>query len=148
MLAKQGKMLNNNTKSDLINTMEPYTLTVFLEDTDASGYVYHARYLQFMERARTTALYHKGIDHAQMISQGSMFVVTHCAVDYKAPAKLADVLTIHTSLDSIGPASITLNQTIATQTKMLVKAKITLACIFLSGSIKRIPLSLIQKLKD
>jgi acyl-CoA thioester hydrolase len=128
--------------------LAPYRVTVFLEDTDATGFVYHARYLQFLERARTTALYHKGVDHAQMISEGFAFVVTHADIQYKSPAKLGDNLEITTTPIKVGLASVVLEQIITCGTKVIINAKIGLACITLSGSIKRIPLTIIDKLTN
>ena len=43
-----------------------YKTKVYYEDTDAGGIVYYARYLHFMERARTEMIY----DHLKL---GSLF---------------------------------------------------------------------------
>ncbi len=108
----------------------PYTLTVYLEDTDAGGFVYHANYLKYMERARTMLLYHKGIDHAQLIKDHHhMFVVYTMAIQFLSAAKLGDTLQVFTTLDSITGARATMNQSIVREGKLLVKANVTLAYI-------------------
>ena len=39
---------------------------VYYEDTDFTGVVYHARYLQFFERGRTDYLRLSGVHHAEL----------------------------------------------------------------------------------
>ena len=113
-----------------LTNMNTYNVTVFLEDTDAGGIVYHARYLNFMERCRTRFFYHKGIDHAQLItSHVGNFVVNHATIDYKSPARLGDELTVALDILEIRGASIRCVQQITRQEQLLVKATITLAFV-------------------
>lgn len=85
----------------------------FLEDTDAGGIVYHARHLQFMERARTLMFEELDLCHAQLIeAQTGNFVVTNLNITYKKPLKLADTLQVETSISDVKGASLTLKQTI------------------------------------
>lgn len=111
-------------------SMNTYNVTVFLEDTDAGGIVYHARYLNFMERCRTRFFYHKGIDHAQLItSRAGSFVVMRMQIDFKSPAYLGDDLIVTFDTVEIRGASIACVQQIMRQEKVLVKATITLAFV-------------------
>jgi acyl-CoA thioester hydrolase len=43
---------------------------VYFEDTDFSGIVYHARYLHFMERARSDMLARAGIGQREVHERG------------------------------------------------------------------------------
>ena len=44
-----------------------YKTKVYYEDTDAGGIVYYARYLHFIERARTEMIYdHLKLNHKQL----------------------------------------------------------------------------------
>ena len=91
--------------------MNTYNLTVFLEDTDAGGIVYHAKYLHFMERCRTLFFYHKGVDHSQLIrSEAGHFVVKKIAVNFTRPAKLGDNLKVTLDVVEIRGASIICDQ--------------------------------------
>ena len=38
-----------------------FNLVVYVEDTDFQGFVYHANYLKFFERARSNFLFENGI---------------------------------------------------------------------------------------
>ncbi|MFZ5608593.1 MAG: YbgC/FadM family acyl-CoA thioesterase, partial [Pseudomonadota bacterium] len=66
-------------------------LRVYYEDTDASGIVYHARYLHFFERARTEFLRCLGIERRQMVAgaKAHAFAVRGMSLDYRRPARLA-----------------------------------------------------------
>jgi acyl-CoA thioester hydrolase len=128
--------------------MNKFNVTVFLEDTDAGGIVYHSKYLNFMERCRTSYFYHKGIDHAQLIASGcGHFVVKYVDIDYKQPARLGDELTATVEAINIRGASIVCNQRILKNEQIIVDAKVILAFINPnSGQPIRIPESLKSKM--
>jgi acyl-CoA thioester hydrolase len=68
-------------------------IRVYYEDTDAAGIVYHAAYLAFAERARTEMLRRLGLDHRTLRARfGVVFTVRRCLVEYRAPARLDDLL--------------------------------------------------------
>ena len=68
---------------------------VYWEDTDAGGVVYYANYLRFLERARTEWLRARGVMQQQLaLEKGVQFMVLHVAVEYKAAARLDDLLAI------------------------------------------------------
>ena len=46
-----------------------FPVRVYYEDTDAAGIVYHSRYLNFAERARTEMLRLAGFDHGRARSE-------------------------------------------------------------------------------
>ncbi len=89
---------------------------VYYEDTDFSGVVYHARYLHFMERARTDYLRLLGVEQASLAIEGDVeglvFVVHRMEIDFKAPARMDDVLTIETATEKAGGAKMILQQQI------------------------------------
>lgn len=80
-----------------------FPLRVYYSDTDAGGIVYHARYLDFAEHARTELLREASADRpgqAELISTRRVaFVVKSLTVEYHTPAFLDDRLTVHTSLE-------------------------------------------------
>lgn len=90
-----------------------YPLTIYYEDTDAGGVVYHSNYLNFSERARTEWLRHLGIGRERLQNEfGLMFVVRRASIDYRKPARLDDRLLIETRLSGIGKVRMTLRQTV------------------------------------
>jgi acyl-CoA thioester hydrolase len=75
----------------------PFTWSarVYWEDTDAGGVVYYANYLRFLERARTEWLRARGVMQQQLaVERGVQFMVLRAAIEYKAAARLDDLLTI------------------------------------------------------
>ncbi len=83
---------------------------VYIEDTDAGGIVFYGNYLKFFERARTEFLRSIGVEQSVTIENNLIFVVRHVAVDYRAPARLDDLLTISCAVHSIRPTRVLFSQ--------------------------------------
>ena len=74
-----------------------YCVRTFYEDTDAGGIVYHANYLKFFERARSSLLNYLGIDQNKLIlEKGLRFVVREINLKIRASFKLNDIILIET----------------------------------------------------
>ncbi len=74
-----------------------WPIRVYYEDTDASGVVYHARYLAFFERARTESLRSVGFSQQQLMDEHrTAFTIAKLSIDYRRPARLDDMLRIDT----------------------------------------------------
>jgi acyl-CoA thioester hydrolase len=70
-----------------------WALRVYIEDTDAGGVVYHSRYLNFFERARTEMLRNMGISQTELKEKhGLIWVVLDIHVKFRQAAKLDDEL--------------------------------------------------------
>jgi acyl-CoA thioester hydrolase len=68
---------------------------VYWEDTDAGGVVYYANYLKFLERARTEWLRSRGFSQQSLSTeQGIQFMVLGVGIEYRAPARLDDLLRV------------------------------------------------------
>jgi acyl-CoA thioester hydrolase len=119
-------------------------LRVYYEDTDAGGIVYHASYLKFAERARTEVLRWLGFDHANLRERlGLVFAVRRCTVDFLAPARLDERLSVETRLERLGRASLDLEQrVVAGDGRLLARLEVRLA--LLSGTLRpaRVPTAL------
>ncbi len=111
-------------------TAHRFHVRVYYEDTDAGGVVYHANYLRFAERARTEALRDLGVPHAQMLAEhGVIFMVQRVKLDYLAPARLDDLLTIATSPLVLKGASVVLRQGFTAGGRDIAVAEIGLVCV-------------------
>ena len=76
-----------------------WPLRVYWEDTDGGGVVYHARYMEFFERARTEYLRARGIDQMDLKDQyGFVWVVTEMNVKFRKAARLDDELLVSADL--------------------------------------------------
>jgi acyl-CoA thioester hydrolase len=103
---------------------------VYFEDTDAGGVVYHAQYIKFLERARTEWLRHLGFDHQGLARNHRVsLVVTSIACDFTKAARLDDNVAVSVHLESLGKVRCVFAQEIRRDDEVLVKAKVTVACV-------------------
>lgn len=134
-----------------------FELRVYYEDTDFGGVVYYANYLKFIERARTEWLRALGVDQTRLKAQaGLVFVVRRCAVEFRRPARLDDLLTVRTRLIKARGASLELAQAVhlterpgeegAASAAPLVAAEVLIACIDPDGRPARLPAALTARL--
>ena len=111
-----------------------WNVRVYYEDTDAGGIVYYANYLKFFERARTEWLRSMDLHQQTLIEQhGVVFVVKRASVDYHAPAKLDDEITLTLSIEKQGRASIEFMQHAHRGDVVLATCKVKVACVDHSG---------------
>lgn len=116
---------------------------VYYADTDFSGVVYHARYLEFFERGRSDYLRLAGVHHTEL-HQGKhgeriVWVVRRMEIDFRAPARMDDILTIDTRTEDISGARIVMAQQLKRRAEVLVEAKVQAAIIGENGRPKRFP---------
>lgn len=112
------------------NTIFEWPVTVYYEDTDAGGVVYHSNYLKFFERARTELLRAAGVSQQVLLEQNIGFVVRHMDIDFLQGARLDDHLVVKTSIADLKKASLTFCQEIVNpEGKILCKAMVKVACI-------------------
>ena len=116
------------------------TLRVYYEDTDFSGYVYHASYLRFMERGRTEYLRASGITSSSLHAEedGLVLVVSRMTLDFLRPAVIDDELTVATALEEARGAVIKLVQKVRRGDTVLVEAKVVIAAVR-RGRVARLP---------
>ena len=75
-----------------------WKVRVYWEDTDAGGVVYHSRYLNFFERARTEWLRSKGVNQERLAREENvLFAIRHMDIDFEQAARLDDELDITVS---------------------------------------------------
>lgn len=121
-------------------------LRIYYQDTDAGGIVYHSNYLDYAERARSEFLREVGLPVNDLLERDVAFVIKKAELTYKSPARLDDLLTVHTSIGDIKGASMIMNQTIKRGETDLVE--IVLQVVFVSPKTMapiRIPADLKEK---
>jgi len=107
---------------------------VYFQDTDAGGVVYHASYVNFMERARTEWLRTHGYSNAGLMKEfGVVFVVRSLKLDYFKPALLDDLLEVTAQIKEIGRSRLTLLQNVLRGDEVLTEGEIHLVCVSLEG---------------
>jgi acyl-CoA thioester hydrolase len=120
-----------------------HQLRVYYEDTDFSGFTYHASYLRFLERGRTEFLRDLGIVNSELYRTegGLAFVVSGMTLDFLKPALMDDWLRVETSVVELRGARMIMAQTIFRDTACLLRAKVTVAAVR-GGKPARLPAAL------
>lgn len=123
-----------------------YPVRVYFADTDAFGVVYHSRYLEFAERARTEMLRLMDLVHARFMQgdNGFAFAVRRMEADFRRPAKLDDLLEVRTSILAVGGATVDVAQLVHRPADGLdlVRMTLQLACVHTNGRPGRLPAAL------
>jgi len=124
---------------------------VYYEDTDASGRVYHANYLKFLERSRTDLIYQTNYTHEELLKKFDLiFVVKECSISFKKPAFFEDLIKVTSEIDQLSRVNIKFNQKIYRESNLLVQASVLVIPVNSSGKISKLPNELyffLEKLK-
>lgn len=127
-------------KGQFDGTRHLFAVRVYFEDTDFSGVVYHARYLHFMERARSDMLACVGIDQRVVHEEGlGAYAVTEMNIKYRRPAKFDDALLLVSTVEAVRAASCDIHQTVMRGDEILVEARVTAAFVSPDGKPRRQP---------
>ena len=111
-------------------TVFTWAVRVYYEDTDAGGIVYYANYLKFFERARTEWLRAAGVNQQEVLErEGAAFVVRSATIDYHAPARLDDELTLTLTIEKLGRASVQFAQEAYCGERLLAAASVKVGCV-------------------
>lgn len=114
----------------MTNPIPSLTTRVYWEDTDASGIVYHANYIRWMERARSEWARSLGLNQDKLLTEGHRaLVVANLEIAYKRPARLDDTVTVRTRLVSLKTASLIVEQTVWRDSTLLTKADVRLGFV-------------------
>jgi len=109
---------------------------VYYQDTDAAGVVFHATYLDFMERARVEWLRNQGFEPQELARRFRLvFIIRHLDIAFMRPAVLDDLVTVTAAVQKLGRAQVTLVQEVLRGREALVRASVNLACVA-TGSLK------------
>ena len=124
-----------------------HKVKVYYEETD-SGVVYYANYLNFLERARTEALYSIGYSNKKVKNDfDALIIVKSCNIEYKKTAHLEDELTIRSFVKSITKTSFFMNQFITRGNDTIVEAQVHLVFVDKKGKPVKIPEEVYSKFK-
>ena len=123
---------------------------VYFEHTDFSGVVYHARYLDFLEHGRSDYVRLLDVHHKEMnegqFGEALAFAVHRMEIDFKAAARIDDVLTIETQRGTLKGLRLTFNQTIRRGEEVLLEAVVTVVLMNPQGRPRRYPKELLARL--
>jgi acyl-CoA thioester hydrolase len=122
---------------------------IYYADTDFSGFVYHARYLEFLERGRSDYLRLAGIYHTELAAgeQPLIWVVRKMEINFILPARMDDIVTVETVTEEVSGARIMMSQTMLRGSIRLISAKVEAAVVTPEGKPRRFPKDWITRLR-
>jgi acyl-CoA thioester hydrolase len=124
------RRMNMSTSQPGAETGCTWPIRVYYEDTDAGGIVFYANYLKFFERARTEWLRACGVDQNRLADEtGAIFIVRSTAVDYRAPARLDDIVNVVSRIERLGKASVDFAQEAWRNDTLLATGTIRVGCV-------------------
>ncbi len=103
-------------------------IRVYFEDTDIGGIVYHTKYINFCERARSEILFRNGIMPYDAESK-SGYIVKSLKCDFLKSATLGDVLEVKTKVLSVSKVKFTLLQEIFKGDEKLFSMEVTVVYV-------------------
>ena len=126
-----------------------FPLRVYYEDTDFSGFVYHASYLRFMERGRSEFLRVCGIGHQRLLQfrEPLFWTVRSITIKYMRPARIEDGLSVRTSVAGLTGARMLLEQWISRDQEEMTRAEVEVCLISAAGRPRRIPDAIRQRME-
>ena len=116
-------------------------IRIYYEDTDLSGIVYHANYLRYMERGRTEFFHAAGVERLAKLEGPDAFAWTlrKIALDYLRPARLGDMIEVHTKATSLSGVRMCAEQDIFCNGRQLTHGSVEACIITMTGKPLRIP---------
>ena len=114
----------------LVDPRFSWPTRIYWEDTDAGGVVYHARYVAFMERARTEWMRALGFGQERTrTDHGLVFAVRAMTMDFLKPARLDDALVVTATLVQCKRASMVFDQSVCRGDETLLTAQVRIAAL-------------------
>jgi acyl-CoA thioester hydrolase len=108
-------------------------------EVDAMGYLHHSRYLQYFELGRVELLRAAGYTYAELERQGVFFVVVRAQVNYRAPARYDELLTLKTRLSRQTHVRLDHAYELTRDGILLADATTTIACVDRTGQLTQVP---------
>ncbi|MBL70245.1 MAG: acyl-CoA thioesterase [Rhodobiaceae bacterium] len=135
------KQMFGSFEKDAHGTRHVLHAPVHYEDTDFSGFVYHANYLKFAERGRSNFLNLAGVTHQQLLKYEPQlaFVIAHMEMDFMAPGRVEDLLLVETVFTGLRGARLEAEQRISRSDATLWESQMVVAMVDLDGRPRRMP---------
>ncbi|WP_011582488.1 MULTISPECIES: tol-pal system-associated acyl-CoA thioesterase [Chelativorans] len=142
-MIENDSTLTSGISGELTESGHRLMARVYFADTDFTGVVYHARYLEFLERGRSDFLRLSGVHHTELADgkhgERLSWVVRRMEIDFRQPARIDDIISIETYIEDISGARIYMRQRLKRDDVLLVEARVEAAVIGEGGRPRRFP---------
>ena len=122
-------------------TISETFVRVNYSETDQMGVVYHARYLVWLDIARTEHLRQSGTTYRQLEASGLRLAVSEAAIRYRQPARYDDPIRIRCWLREVASRKVDFGYAIehAEDGRLLATASTSLLALDSSMALTRLP---------
>jgi acyl-CoA thioester hydrolase len=108
-----------------VNTPLPtYTHRVRYHETDAQGYVFNGRYLEFVDVGMVEFVRAVGYPYDDLIAAGADPSVVRAEVDFRKPARFDDLLDLKVACTHVGTSSFRLRTAITRGPEVIAIARL------------------------
>ncbi len=131
-----------------VPTVTETLVRVNYSETDQMGVAYHARYLVWLDVARTEHLRQCGASYRELEATGLRLAVSEVAVRYRQPARFDDRLRIRCWVRGRRSRSVEFGYAVehADDGRLLATASVTLLSLDASMALRRLPAAVEQRL--
>jgi acyl-CoA thioester hydrolase len=122
---------------------------VDFSETDQQGVVYHARYLVWLDVARTEHLRLTGMSYREIEAAGFHLMVSDLTIRYRRPARYDDPIRVRTWVRSVESRRVTFGYAVEHDTTGLVLATATTDLFILDAAqrLTRFPVDVFARLQ-
>ena len=130
-------------------TISETFVRVNYSETDQMGVVYHARYLIWLDIARTEHLRQSGMSYRELEASGLRLAVSEVAIRYRQPARYDDSIRIRCWLREVASRKVDFGYAIehAEDGRLLATASTSLLALDSSMALTRLPEALRKTLR-
>lgn len=117
-------------------------------ETDQMGVVYHARYLVWLDRARTEHLRRTGVSYAELERRGLRLAVGEARIRYRQPARYDDLIRIRCWVRDLASRRLTFGYAVehAESGRLLATAETSLMVLDADFKWTRLPAEVVDRL--
>jgi len=133
-----------------VNTPPPTcTHRVRYHETDAQGYVFNGRYLEFVDVGMVEFVRSVGYLYDDLIAAGADPSVVRAEVDFRKPARFDDLLDVRVACTHVGTSSFRLRTTIMRGAEVIALARLAYVNVDpTAGAARPLPEEFARKLRE